>query len=977
MTPSVHEPNRSEPPATTTLDRWRRELARLDRCPWPGPRPLPISAPEALLVGRGTDITAVADMVADTQLVVLSGDSGVGKSSFLSVGVLPELLRRGYTPLICSSWSTKGQDADRLADPEQFVASKLTLYEGSPDPGAARGAQGAFDRNMLRGGGTVAPGRLCDRLDAHLGGQAVLILDQFEELIRYEPALFQAALRWVLRINRQHKTRVVLSLRAEYRHQLRRLDRECRPFTLDSYELDPIVRPALIRRIVRSGNGAEPASAISDEAADALVARWVDALPAIDDERPEAPTWSPVGLLELQSALYALHHHARAALVELDHVDALPLLGQDIGATSAAPMVRADLKRLAGEARQSVADAVKSAASDSTAGQRYLTAALDQAVAIKLQRCAEACGNVSGFDAYLVQGTRAVVQEAVTHLSSGGYKLVREEWDLAAKSLNRELQVLQRGEDAWPAETFRWLRTRCAEPPEDVDEAPSGSTDLLELDVVAIVGRQDPNSITESEQAASRDALQIGADAWVADPDSLSAGPLLGQSPMVVLLEEMRRCAFAIEWLDRSSLVRVSSAGTQTLVSLVHDGFSKALESWTENRSSRRQAALHQLTAGRGERYDWRELVAERASAGPAGGDRPATVANLRWRDCRISDEFRGTVFVNCDFSNSRFEGCTFEGAVFVNCLLDGATFDGCLIIGTPDDYDAGESSEAPAFYVDNVPLVADAMRRYQPTASSAGDGLYSGTSGVPAIVAAPPEGEADASPEGALVEELPVRRETGGLVMYGGRLSSLMVDSCTFDATSKGTLSMRRISGSSLDVVEQEGEARIELLNCAIRGFSITRPVDQVGAQAVDFGAVTVKAVGSALAETWFGDRLRGSAFFQNCALFQLWNSTRLPGEDHKVPSDKAPDGEAWVVTVDDCQWTGRIAVPDAWVSASSGPADVGSEQEVPSQVVESHLRRLDYRKDPARLELARRDLGLRTKGLRVRPDGDEPGAT
>jgi len=60
-----------------------------------------------------------------------------------------------------------------------------------------------------------------------------------------------------------------------------------------------------------------------------------------------------------------------------------------------------------------------------------------------------------------------------------------------------------------------------------------------------------------------------------------------------------------------------------------------------------------------------------------------------------------------------------------------------------------------------------------------------------------------------------------GGLTMYGGRLSSLMVRSGRF--RDGGELALRHIAGSSLDITEQ-GPAKIQIFGSSIRGLSISR---------------------------------------------------------------------------------------------------------------------------------------------------------
>jgi ABC-type sulfate/molybdate transport systems ATPase subunit len=56
---------------------------KLDQCPWPGPRPLVHPEEAYSLIGRERDARDFLSSVKQHRLVVLAGESGVGKSSLL------------------------------------------------------------------------------------------------------------------------------------------------------------------------------------------------------------------------------------------------------------------------------------------------------------------------------------------------------------------------------------------------------------------------------------------------------------------------------------------------------------------------------------------------------------------------------------------------------------------------------------------------------------------------------------------------------------------------------------------------------------------------------------------------------------------------------------------------------------------------------------------------------------------------------
>lgn len=81
----------------TALERWRGVFRDADICPWPGPRPLGDEDDERMLAGRGADTAAILNDCLSHNLVVLTGESGVGKSSFLSHGLTPALRPKAMT----------------------------------------------------------------------------------------------------------------------------------------------------------------------------------------------------------------------------------------------------------------------------------------------------------------------------------------------------------------------------------------------------------------------------------------------------------------------------------------------------------------------------------------------------------------------------------------------------------------------------------------------------------------------------------------------------------------------------------------------------------------------------------------------------------------------------------------------------------------------------------------------------------------
>ena len=69
--------------------------------------------------------------------------------------------------------------------------------------------------------------------------KGVIVLDQFEELIRFAPAMRQAVFEVISEINKDFDTRLVISLRSEYLHEIRQIGNDARAH---SYEEFPSAR---------------------------------------------------------------------------------------------------------------------------------------------------------------------------------------------------------------------------------------------------------------------------------------------------------------------------------------------------------------------------------------------------------------------------------------------------------------------------------------------------------------------------------------------------------------------------------------------------------------------------------------------------------------------------------------------------------------------------------------------------------------
>lgn len=859
-----------------TLEQWKKNFLDKDTCPWRGPKPME-PGDDDLLIGRQDDRDRFAHEVLTHQLVILHGESGVGKSSLLNVGLVRDLSERGFQPIVCRNWTREASSPDR---PEEFVAAKVA----------------AELRSLGIDVGDGAPQSMVEQLNADYGELAVLVLDQFEELIRHQRPFFKRAMDWVVELNSRYDIHVVISLRSEYVHRLKALNAQIRPFSMSTFELEPLTAAEHIRDIMASGNPGQlgstaflrddrTARAPADDAAGlAISLEGIDLLLAEWNKIQETEFRSAdVGLLHLQGALYALHARAKPA----------------------GKAIRAE------QVRQMIATAAQ--------GHRDIfTLGLIESVARKLDLCEEACldeNATSSVDEFLVAGTREAVRRTAAHLSSGGFKLDREAWDLAQLALERELRILSEVSEKAAERAFRTIYALST----TVAPTTVGAVDLLSVPRAAVGASAGMRVTADGSQNSPLAELGITMSPWEADSEGLSAGPMFGYPPHEVVIEELRRFAFALEWLTTSSLIRPTSPAVDcTMLSLIHDGFGEALENWADSEHTGPTAGLVLLTGAQGDVFDWADAGAGELWPQFDGAGQDRTIVNLRWRNCRVTARFRQIVFANCDFRGTRFENCSFEGTVFVNCLLDGATFGDCDIIGpvmapsTVYDEDG-----MPSFTLTGLDASTRAALGHYREEDFSGP-VYSVTSGIPVT-----------NKLGARAKLLDWAPQRGGLTMYGGRLSSLMVRSGRF--RDGGELALRHIAGSSLDITEQAA-AKIRIFGSSIRGLSISR---RIGAPEED-GEIDLAVEGSVLANTWFDDRLTGTARFDNSVVWQLMSVS---------------DRSRFRVALENCTRYGAVNIeqtPNAGQTADFAENGIADRAGVVHQA-----RLMAYRREPAMVEL------------------------
>lgn len=858
------------------LDVWRTVRDDLDRSPWPGPRPLHADDKE-VLVGRDTDKSRFRREVTSHRLILLTGMTGVGKTSLLEAGLVPDLRESGYTVALCRDWSGSADVADSVA----FLSGKIKAQ-----------LAGQVDFDLPDGA------RLFWTLNEKLNENCVLVLDQFEELIRDAPALMEPLFKLLSEVNRRTHLHLVISFRSEFLHELADLEKNVQTFSRTHVALSP-VDPSFARDIVlapnrRSEHAGSPA--ITEAAAIRVAALWHEAL-----ESSAAPGAGRrdvrIGLLHLQGLLYVLASRCSGRIVEESDVDALA-------------------SRYGGAAE-------------------LFRTGLHLAVHEKLDRCRGAAEDPDvRLDRYLVDGTMQMVADAVTHLSSAGYKLVRDVRDLAEAALGARLDSLRLGMERCGA--------KLGEP--DGDVAPGQEQALLTavLDLVLpdrSVGGLDLLGATRAELAALADRAVVKSPtrSWVdrlhggrtgpeIDAADVTSGPMLGHAPAAVLIEELRRFVFALEWLHASDLVRISTPGTGgAMIALIHDGFGSALDEWARRAGRGPRGELAAVTAPRGASFDWGET--------PEPPDEERTevrmLVNLRWRGAWVTARFTDVVFLNCDFRGTGFSRCVFDGVAFVNCLLDGAMFTDCEITGRPPAADRQWFPTAPRFVLPAAEDLVRSLEHYLERPEG-GTVLLSQLPGLAAVPLTPDEPIAGAAGDGT--PALPLTERPTGLVVLGGRISTLMVRSCSFSGGS--ALSFRHVGGSGLDFVEADG-GRVEIVGSALRHITFSA-APTAAAERTPLG---IDLVTSTIAQLWVSDGVTGRLTADNCMLLQVWNGS---ADVEGTARNCSFHGLVGVEVGPECTLLG----PDSAVAAVAAIDADGR--------VHDRVGRMDYMWDPRRAALS-----------------------
>jgi hypothetical protein len=800
---------------------------------WPGPRPLDGDDGIESLVGREKDIALFLHNITHARLIHLAGVSGTGKSSLLMAGIIPTLQERGYVVGICRDWANVPDD-----DVSGYLREKLRASIGEH---AAREHKLDIEDDN--------PDEWFFRLD-ELRSRGVIILDQLEEVIHSSGKSQAALFNFLTNVNIHTGLVVVLSYRSEFYDRFAYFDRDARIEHTLRQDVLPVGEGAgleLLQSPIRPKHATDDWSwtdVVAPEVAQRISTDWEAARSAGDTTQR-----SPVGLLQLQALLFVLSMRARHRQINNEDYE----------------KVRRDAVRARNRGRARTAQAPNLDPYD------YMTFALEQSTQERIDLAKKAAADIR-MDEYLLRGTITLLTRTVPHLSSGDLKLDREVAELADVVLKDEIENIEdwlseptqlNGDRELVTDIIR--HTIVVMTAGGVSETDEGETPILAETRREIVRRVDEVLDSPIGEAKWNQMLDAG------DPDGLSSGPIMGMSPLVAFIEEVRRYSWAVLWLHELNLARLKSDGeTRGTIALVHDGLGPALRHWADRYERLDDTrSLFALIAPQGEVHDWDGK--DDATDLSARVGLPYVVhANLGFKGNVIKGAvFGNAVFVNCDFTGTQFRGCTFRNVSFLNCRLDRALFTDCKVVGaSTNDIFAGSSASDASLGDPQTYLVDDPERRLPGILSGYSEGasgvyLLSPSSGRPLQVADDLSGT--------------VRWEAadGGLVIEGSWISALTLRGLTF--IDNASLRFKRIVASGICVAElggaredhSVGQAEVTTPRIMIQA-SVLRNSDITGVSGS--GSAEVYLDGSIFASSGVGSGISGRFEARSSWLTQVW---------------------------------------------------------------------------------------------------------
>ena len=583
---------------------------------WRGPRPL---QPGDELIGRRRERQELRSRCETYDVVQVTAPSGVGKTSFVSAGGIPALKEAGYHVPPLRSWS-------------ELHAHRALSGEES----AERYAQILYRLILGLDGKWLDPetSTLTDAVaEAAAGGQMVVVIDQTEELLRYQGAVGRALLRIAGEAALASHVPHVVIARSEYREGLRPV--EVRGAKVWNLFLDEITSEKALAEIV--AKPAREAGVDFHEDAIAQVIQWWSTAKAanISTHGSGSELVGGVGLLHLQSLLWSL----KAWATGNDLPDAI-MIG--------------DLQRFA----QTRADARGFSLEDGElVGARLIEDAIVSYVQEQIEQATiHPTVTRDGTERALRwnNGPRLLLARFAPALSSGGYKVAQALTSLVPLAFGEELTQQ-------PARELAELIRR------------GGDLGTWAEEIEPLTGAGIAAGWTQTEMVCEMvDALESILQALSAESANILRVYNVTEEPVYELVHDGVGPALT-KWAQAFLDQPVSAVGVIAAQPGGAFGHTLAPEVFLDARGQTEPqwGTVAVIDDDAGPRAVIDGLRWASNFVGKAGGRLRLPLRDITLRDC----DFTGAAFVACDFSGVVFERCTFKGAVMIACTMDGVRF--------------------------------------------------------------------------------------------------------------------------------------------------------------------------------------------------------------------------------------------------------------------------------------------------------------
>lgn len=598
---------------------------------WQGPRPY-LESDHERFVGRKDERDVLVEMIRRNRLLIVTAPSGVGKTSLLLAGVIPELRLlhhdelRGDAPklvgptLVCRTWS-------RLTDARPNAVLIDAINQAVMDL-SKDGKEGEFpDAHFVRDCGdealrpklkeelkhlvdvsergqrelkdaTTYVSRLAEKLD-----RLTIFFDQFEDALRLSKEN-SVLLKIIARLyETESRVRVVLSLRHEYMMQLHDLEVRVGGLAPRTYYLRSVPVGA-VTAIIKTPIEAAKLS-VEDKAIN-TIKQWLD-LPVGSESQPPGEAADKVAESQARSMGSLSLLHLQALLVDI--YDFMKNSGETKGLTD---QLLADYVKNRNRSRLAI-DAV----------ENYISKTVDPSMTRYTLGSNE---NPSG---HLLARLFARLAPRLTSRGqpgAPGYKIQVPFISILTEVLKPDLTALRARKCDAP--TLLQLKTNPANVDLALDEPP-------------------PLVLYNSRSGPSRKQRLLE--------------PHTAQQLVLALTELLKR-------LEDGNILKKLGTDNDEAYELVHDGLGEAVASWSEWFQSTMFDALSSLTVISGVTFRWTHQIPPKL-----------LIDSVFWQGCSIDHAtFAETTFQACDLRGTVFSGCDFKGVRFIDCILDGAMFLDC-----------------------------------------------------------------------------------------------------------------------------------------------------------------------------------------------------------------------------------------------------------------------------------------------------------